>query len=281
MSSSPAAANKQPALVLSSLNLRGSNGYTIDVVEVTFNARRRVVLAASKGLRSAQYSVPATGPRGIHARLPGLGVISLAFKRRHRSVKRFGPHCKAVAETGVFKGTVRFDGELGYTSIDRRGGRGEVERLPNGFCDAAGERATRRRTSLPFRTTDLLARTGTGSPAIEFTASRFEPGSAVAFEVSRRERRGAMRIRRAAIANGGARSFRTSAAGRWPKSAMVAPPKPFRGRASFEQPRAGSPPSWAGSLRIDLPGAELTDLVGDGFTARLCVSCALRLPFRP
>ncbi len=264
-------------VVFSSLKLAGSNGYSIEIVGIIIGGQRRVSLKATNGDVSAEYAVPTTKPRGLHAELPSRGVVSLTFRSTRRSVRRFSPNCRFVTERGVFHGTVQFAGELGYTSVNASGGPGEVERFPNGLCDPIGNRIARPAIPIPFRSTFLNVRSGAGGRVIEFTASRLNGRiSTVNFNASLRERLGKMTINRRASARGGRGSFETSAPGEQPKSAVVGPPQPFQGKATFEQFGAAAP-TWAGSLSVPLPGATLTSLAGEGFAARLCLRAS---PFR-
>jgi hypothetical protein len=51
-------------------------------------------------------------------------------------------------------------------------------------------------------------------------------------------------------------------------TAIVAPPAPFSGTATFQR-NAGRPASWAGSLTVALPGSAEIPLVGTDFHTRL------------
>jgi hypothetical protein len=266
--------------VFSSLRLSGSNDYSIEILGVGIGSRHVVTLRASKGPLSAEYEVPTTESHGIHGELPSLGAVSLHFKRAHRPVRSFGPHCQVVTEKGVFHGSVRFAGEFGYTDVKANGGPGKVERFPDGLCDPIGDRPKPpSETVFPFiRSTDLTARSQSEGAVVTFSASRTEPSSRTVFRASLGERREKMRIDRRASAIGSKDNFETSVAGKWPKSAVVTPPEPFLGSATFERPDSGVGSAWAGSLSVELPGATPTGLAGPGFTAALCVSCALHLP---
>lgn len=54
-----------------------------------------------------------------------------------------------------------------------------------------------------------------------------------------------------------------------PETALVKPPRPFRGSATYTA-SPNSPPTWTGDLRIGLPGAGAVPLTGPGFRVKFC-----------
>ncbi len=263
------AAARQESIVINTVELTGSNGYSVEVIQGRSGGfpPRAAIDVERQGLR-ASYEVPADSDSGMHATFGSLGRLSFDFSRRKRTVDRRGKGCVWVTETGVFRGDFSFVGEGGYTAAAAGSAPGEVLRLPNGFCGFDD------RIRLPFPVPDALRQTLITARApiphgfVEFTAtaprSAREPSR---FDASTLERVGAMKISRSASAT--ARDGLTLGPGKHPGRADVAPPAPFQGTASFSA-QAGARPLWTGSLSVELPGAPATALVGDDFTARLC-----------
>jgi hypothetical protein len=91
-----------------------------------------------------------------------------------------------------------------------------------------------------------------------------EPGLTVFF-ASTFERRGRMRISRAAFVQGPERTFTyDSGLG----AAIVSPRSPFQGSATFQR-NPDRTTSWMGTLHVSLPGEPNLALTGSAFDARL------------
>jgi hypothetical protein len=269
-SGTPAALAAKPgsqpnALVFSQFELRGTNGYTVEGIEVEKGdfPPSTVIVAERDGLR-ASYEVPGELEPGMKAVFGTLGRVALDFHRKTRSVDRPEKGCTYITETGVLRGEFSFVGEGGYTAADATSVTGEVLRLPNGcgFGDRIG---------LPIpdslRSTQVAARSRVPHGFVQFEATAQGRGSKFGFEALLREAIGAMTISRTASAN--AASGLGFAPGKQPRRAGVDPPPPFEGSARFRHP-AGGDPTWTGSLSVSLPGAADIALAGRGFTARLC-----------
>ncbi len=102
----------------------------------------------------------------------------------------------------------------------------------------------------------------------EAAASRY-PGEsdeegATRFTAGRLERRSGMRISRFGWAFGKDSTFVCDGE---LIAATTMPPPPFSGRAEFR--RSASGPTWAGSLKVELPGIGAVPLTGDAYSARL------------
>jgi hypothetical protein len=264
-----AAAGKGAGLQLSSFKLQGTNDYELEVFAVRegdFPATVGVI--AQQGPLQANYDVRAEFGAGIRATFGSLGQVDVSFERRRKHVERPEPGCTWITERGVFRGSFRFVGEGAYTSAEAVDPRGEVIRLPNGFCGFEDFRPARLR--LPgLHQTVLAAQSEAGNGTVSFTAARWNVDKLVSFNATLRERVGQMKIERSAQAQGGERTFSSTKGSR----ATVRPPWPFRGSARFRDP-GKNPPRWTGSLSVSFPGAPNIALAGKGFKAKLCA----RLP---
>jgi hypothetical protein len=99
----------------------------------------------------------------------------------------------------------------------------------------------------------------------------FGPGVGLSYIFSAQtiERTDGFRLTRRISTEGDEGSFLFSRKTAKPRTATVAPPKPFTGTAKYlKQPGFGT--SWTGSLAARLPGAGLVGMAGPGFKANLC-----------
>jgi hypothetical protein len=265
-----AAARAPKEITISSIDLGESNGYAVALDAFRFNKRRLDVgLTAQRETASASYSVRAKGGPGIHATFGSLGQVDLGFHRRRKVVERPERNCRWIIETGVFRGSVRFVGEGGYIASEAANPKGEIFRLPDGFCGLGSFRPGLP-PGLP-RETVLAARLKTGTGEVSFRASRERSTrGTILFSAATMERVKGMRIERSVRVPGEPSDFTATGTSR----AAVSPPSPFSGSARFRDP-PGEPASWEGPLAVTLPGLVAVPLAGEGFAARLCPSLSI------
>jgi hypothetical protein len=267
---SPALAATGGGLVFKSFELSGSNGYSVEVVQTHGGSLPpSAALGVGVGGSSANYEVPADARPGMHAVFGTLGTLAFDFNRRKRTVDRPEKGCAWTTEAGVFRGSFSFVGEGGYTAVDATAIRGEVLRLPNGFCGFGDDRIR-----LPFpipdalRETQVAARAPIANGSVQLLASAPDgPHPRARIVASTAERVGPMAITRSTTVFG--RDALVLGPGERPTYAEIAPPAPFHGSASFRA-EPGQKAVWTGSLSVSLPGAPETALVGDAFVAKLC-----------
>ena len=121
-------------ITVSTIKLGESNGYELELDAVRFKRRLGVGLAAQRETASASYDVTAKNTPGIHAAFGSLGQVDLGFHRQKKVVERPERNCRWIIETGVFRGSVRFVGEGGYVTVEETNPKGDIFRLPDGFC---------------------------------------------------------------------------------------------------------------------------------------------------
>lgn len=250
---------------VSTFEVEGSNGY-----EVLVSSWREgdtpgdAVVQAVNDPFQAIYSVPANAVPGVHATFGPLGQVDVGFEPRRKEIDRPSKGCRSITEEGIFRGTFRFAGENGYFSSEAVDPKGEIWRLPDGFC--IFEDFRRARPAIPgFRKTAFAALATEGKRTVSFQATRLHLEQKTLFTGALREWVGQMKVERSATVSGGKGTFLSSKRSR----ASVRPPWPFEGSASFRDPAKG-PASWTGSLSVPLPGLPPVALTGDGFTAKLC-----------
>jgi hypothetical protein len=278
------------------LSLPASNGYS---VSIETEGHRRVTLTAQKAGVVAAYRTRGRVDRhGIEADFGKLGRISVRFRGERRPL--VGPlppgladllddldlphrAChgrKPVREVGVFRGTVRFEGENGFTRVQARHAKGEVNRSYTRVCErypgSAGKPAEKRSDDFDLRVSILYAADPSLRRKVSFEAVGFrfegplrELGEFFLVGATTLERKEGMLVLRKAIEFGDEGSVLLSLPSKSPVTATVALPGPFDGTAAYRKAR-GSPSTWEGSLSTRPPGAGLVPLTGSGFTAALC-----------
>lgn len=267
---SAAAGLPKGAISLSSIELGESNGYEVELAAGRFGTRRPgVVVTAQRETASASYSVRTGSAPGIHATFGSLGQVDLGFHRRRKVVERPERNCRWIIETGVFRGSVQFVGEGGYIASEVANPKGEIFRLPDGFCGLGSFRPGLP-PGLP-RETVLAARLKAGTGEVSFRASRERSSrGTILFNADTTERVEGMQIERSVRVPGEPGDFTATGTSR----AAASPPSPFSGSARFRDP-LGEPVSWEGPLAVTLPGLAALPLTGEGFTARLCPSLSI------
>jgi hypothetical protein len=278
--------------VATEMSVQGSHGYEIRIGGGSEGRVGRVVVTAvnravGRGAVVASYEAPGRVTRsGVHANLGRLGRISVRFRRiGEPKVSRLpsARKCKGrdpIVERGRFEGTIRFRGEQGFTEVTTQGAKGKVARVFKRRCSGPDRKrgagvAAMSREDLDSLGTALITGAEDQGRTVSFSivSVATKPGVEEPFFLSiasagTAERRGRISIERAAVVAIDRKNFPTSPLGVDPVTATVSLPKPFEGTASYLE-ETGSPPSWTGSLKVRLPGAEVP-LTGPGFTAALC-----------
>lgn len=270
-----------------SFSLKGSNGFSLDiagergkVIVIASERRPPVATFASSGRprsagsgngASTVYTAPANaaGPEVVDAGLGPLGRIAVRFLPSGRHVvstvlRACGRPVRVVRRLGVFVGTIRFEGEDGYTTVAATSARGSVgtplptdcrsPRSPSGVAIASA--------TLPGSVSGGAVLSaldpGTGS---SFRAAPASGGVSFSARVEERTPDGVTVVRHAQ-AGAPASAFEFN---RPLTRATVKPPAPFSGSARFA---AGAEVRWKGSLRVTFPGLSVP-LTGAGFRSRL------------
>lgn len=256
-----------PAERESQATVKGSNGFEITVASTA----GWVELTARKGGASAIYVVRRKGHgRGIQARFPGLGRVSLRFQPRGKP-KRESGFCGgrgSVQQPGLFRGIVRFRGEQGFTRVAASRARGHFYRAFREVCRESG--AGRSEPTPGYSLTALASSPGRTIGFYAFRSTYEWPirNEATYIASTFERRRGALILRNASASTRPGGLMLGGDVLR-PDSATVAPPSPFSGAASFHG-SPGAPGEWEGTLAADLPGAGTVQLTGSSFESRLC-----------
>lgn len=250
----------------SRLVVPGTQGFKITIERIA----GRVELTAGGQEGSAIYVIRSVeGPADrIEATFPGLGRVSVRF---HPSGEphRAAAFCKgrgSIKQAGIFRGTIRFEGEQGFTKVAASHARGHVYRSFKEVCKRSGHA-----TDTPGYSLTAIAR----SPKTEIAFSAFRATDSVFGDdtlhfVSLTEKRLGMLIARVALTRGQASSFVIEGPSARPDSAAVMPPSPFSGTASFRA--SAGMTEWQGTLAVNLPGAGTVQLTGPSYRSKLCLN---------
>jgi hypothetical protein len=275
---------------------KAGHGYSL---WVETNGHRQVKLTMSKGSVGAVYTTTGkVSRRGIEADFGELGEISVRFQGkllRPRHPQR-ASNCRGrrpQMASGDFRGTIRFEGENGYSSIDVAEARGLVLRKYRRVCRSSrlpqpqpkphkrGGRGGKKDDPVDGRAKkmrmNLLTVGGeAGGRAVFMRALEFENAPwlvellfGTLLVGGTLEHREGVRIERVTVASGGSNALQVSRGDGEPTRVDVLFPKPLRGKAELIQAE-GSPPSWTGSLSMPLPGAGSVPLTGPGLAAVYC-----------
>ncbi len=252
-----------------------AKGFWINVKSEVGSDRLRMLL--DRHGEVAYYYVPAkVGEDSVRARFGGLGEIDFRFSPAASEGKLGCGHGEGGWQRGAFRGSLVFRGEHDYAMVDAHRARGWMKTVPRS-CGGAHPEEDQVELELlgaPARASSAIAETGArlealvgpGLPTTFFDAfiENRAAGIRTVFNGLREERRGAMVVMRGAQVYGGAAAFTWDlGAG----TAVVEPPAPFSGRASFK--REGHGGSWTGSLRVPILGGAPLRLTGAAFAAHL------------
>jgi hypothetical protein len=240
-------------------------------------SKHRAELHVGRGQRvgiGASYSSPGRiDGTWVRARFGSLGLVEVSFEQEGETVVRPPPpSCEGAPRTirsGSFVGTIRFDGERGFTTVDAARASGTLKTVPEWTCSRPGQRrAGGAVASIDTSPAVLEARGGPPAKRVGLravAAHEEDESDTLLFSAGRLETRPRLRIDRYAYAFSSRGSgFEFDQGLSW---ATLAPPPPFDGSATFTRDASG--PRWIGSMTVDLPGAGPIRLAGEDFSARL------------
>jgi hypothetical protein len=256
------------------LHLNGTNGYSI---QIAGGKSGYIYVDAEKAPARASYFVTdqSTGS-GIHARLPGVGGVSVRFRPKGKPDEVPLPdNCRGrgnLIQHGVFVGRIHLHGEQGYTDVDAQRAKGKVVHSFKKVCDNDS-------SGIHFagdtKLTLLSASTRRGRGDLSLTAfqvvSRRVPElSGTSIMASFTTRRGSMLTTKLAFASASLDALQLAEPAGSLQSASLSPPGPFTGTASFQRTSKTSS-TWEGSLSVELPGLGQVSLAGPKFSSTLCI----------
>lgn len=294
----PAGAAAKPGYLVikpsqfSVFGLKGSNGYSIDVI--SFGPRWVSISASTPPKLPVSFAYASYTVRGkitddtIEGRFGSRGLVSVRFEPKGKpEVEEVSRGCKgrpSVFRRGRFTGIVRFQGEDGFTRARATSATGFSVRSYRQVCKRPQRKTGSKKRKGP-PTVSLSAISSRYPRAPWFSAFKQEPrrpewyqDEEAEYTVNATERRGGMTIFRSASAAAPLETFAVSPPGASPVTATVAPPAPFSGTATYERTAGSKRGTWSGDLAVDLPGRGTLPLADSTYRAELCRSFACACP---
>lgn len=296
----PAAASAKPHITpaqrITHIIARGTNGWQLQIGVVLGRAKDARVPIGFYTLGPHHQEVDYVGAKGratedglIAARAPGFGRVSVHFEQTSEEPVTDvpAPGCrvkgKGASLEGVFRGTIEFHGEGGYTTVERQSAPGEIDVIAPEICP----RSKRRRPPPPETSEGasiehlLAGRQEGGGGSLTFDAFAIGPmmpgeGPFTDFSATYTHRRGKLTIDATTSVPGKEEGeFSLTAPGGTPTEATVHPPAPFSGTGTFklESPTTAS---WTGDLSVKVPTLGRVDLTEPGFWAGACAAYCTR-----
>jgi hypothetical protein len=253
--------------------VEASNGYSIFAVAGNERAdgRGQVVLFVARAHAAVLYGAPAQlTATSVEADLGALGSISLEVTPSGRE-KTFRPRCDEESKTVTFesqryRGNFEFHGEEGYTEA--------VTSAPRERTRFFYEIGCRTSSSLQVGGDDipgagLRLHSARGKLGLDLKAHKNGPNKRAHLQVTLAEEHAGISIFREMSQWAGADAFDYDPL---LDTAVLAPPAPFSGSASFHRGAAAAN-RWSGNLIVDLPGHSNVPLAGPGVKATLVPGC--------
>jgi hypothetical protein len=255
--------------------LHGSNGYVISFAE---GSARHFAVDVRGGPANTEYEARAARGRsrnevrGTIGRLVKVDVHFVPHGHPHR-LPRYS-FCVGPGPTiqpGTVRGTIRFRGERAYTGVVAHSAAAELETLPSQRCHYRGPGHSE---DPPRYTATLDADHETGGTGVHFEALRFAPGSRppgrrAFYGASVYEQLGRIHIVREVRLTTDTSTFLLPNFARAPENAVIEPPAPFTGSATFAR-TPESTFSWTGDLAVAFPGIDPVPLAGAAFNLDYC-----------
>lgn len=254
----------------------------IYLTSVSANDRQRVQLTVERPSSTTEYSTKGrVSSRRIEADFGALGRVDVRLDLvRFRSAPSRKGRCRGPGPLyglGTYRGMIEVAHRVGVPEVSIRRGRVYFERLFRQVCKRRSPRFKpgsfpKLKRQIEEGVLTVHGKGGGRTVRMEATIFAFrrnpaQSGGMVSTRVY--ERHEGVRITRWTGDFFDRGSFVMSKRGKTPETIDVALPEPFAGRALYLR-SSGFPPSWAGNLSIDLPGANGIPLVGPGFSATLC-----------
>ena len=251
-----------------SFRLKGTNGYSVLALAFSkpqFKHGEVALFVLGKSGAAIYLASAKVTPTTIDAKLGPVGEIAVEFQpngppeKVHASCKRGGV---VTFEPGAWVGTMRFEGEEGFTEVSSH----RTKAMPSPFIEAGcGGRSIGETVGPQVRGVRLVARSAAKKQAVYLQVNQNHLGAPVRAEASIEERRPGLIVSREVEKTFPAGAFDIDPALR---TAALAPPPPFFGAAAFH--RGAKPENrLTGNLSVDFPGRAGVSLSGAGFKATL------------
>ncbi len=247
--------------------VRASNGYSLLVVGAAAHKGRpaSVAIFALGRHGGAIYNAPGVVTKtSIQASFGAVGEIAVIFHPSGRA-KRVRPSCggRSVAyDSGSYEGTIRFNGEEGFTSAEATSAKGDLGFLIDILCPGSSGEGRG-----PGRSpgAELTAWAGRSRRSARVEVTKDHPSAKAHYEAGASEVKEGISIGRFVNAIEPAGTFVYDSK---VQTATLRPAAPFSGTGRFNR-AASAANRWSGNLTVDLPGRAGVKLTGSGDRAGL------------
>jgi hypothetical protein len=258
-----AAATTTPAQRLFTLTLANHAGWELSITGEQGATQIGVGLLRFRRTHGAsvQYFAPGTiTKKRIAVDLGSNGKLDVTFKPGRTTTRTVPKPCKAARKarytSGHWVGTIRFDGDLGFTTVHAGHAAGTLQDLPKTTCSTSSQAA--RATSTVF-----LSSSAPEGSTQRFSASRSRGENR--FEASIKEQRGAIEIVRDVYVKAGAFSFSPELS----SATATVSHAPFAGSLAYAR-TSSTVGTATGDLSVVFPGlAGRVPLAGPGWGGSL------------
>jgi hypothetical protein len=247
----------RPLPVPLGFEVAASNGYTVAVWGVpAYRGKPSAVVVSveSKHAYVAYFPKGDVTDSSIQASLGDIGEIDVHFQPSGQA-KTEHPSCSPETvrfDSGFYEGTIRIDGEEGYTHLDATRAQGDVQFALDILCGLSGDEGSG--PNVPGA--ELRAKSPSARNGASFGAFKNRPGARASFGATIDEEHDGIGIERSLTSMAGPGAFRYDPLLR---TATVRPPAPFSGSATYRRDAAVTN-RWGGTLAVDFPGHSDVDL---------------------
>ena len=216
--------------------------------------RRAADAGRGKHASVAYFAKGNVSDSSIHASFGEVGEIDVHFQPSGRA-RTEHPVCspKTVRfDSGFYEGTIRIDGEEGYTHLDTTRAQGDAQFALDILCSLSGDEGSG--PNVPGA--ELRAKSASARDGVSFGAFKNRPGAQASFGATIEEEHDGIGIERSLTSVAGPGAFPYDPRLR---TATVRPPAPFSGSATYRRDAAAAN-RWSGTLEVDFPGHSDVDL---------------------
>lgn len=247
----------------SGFRIEARGGYEVEVM----TSGSALFLLVKKGrfdkrlVATAYLARGVATPERLQATFGRFGKVSMRFREsRNRTWVGKRRNCRGaqrfVKRRGVFLGTLRFEGEGGYISLN-------LDRAKGSVVTVARKCLRQRRPRLPFaqQSSHQPAFVALARDGVDFTGFLAVGGRKTTFLAVHEETRPKLAIARLAV-------IRNQSNPLWVNETLtkgrVSPPAPFHGIGRYRAAPDGTA-TWSGSLSVNFPGTPRFPLTGPDF----------------
>jgi len=186
-----------------------------------------------------------------------LGSVDLQFvpsgqPRKERSACDRRP---IKIDSGFYEGRIEFEGEEGFTQVDAVRAPGEIRLAASLICSAGDNEGVGGHA--PGARLSLRRRWSGGR--LELQVKKNSPTRPTRLSASIEEQQDGLVVARSISTVGGPGAFGFDVPG---QTALLRPPSPFRGAATFHRTSRRTPGRLRGNLTVDFPGRSNVSFVG-------------------